>query len=257
MKKKTEQPKKTGPEAYVQFLREGETLNTVDITVLRKRKSDEKKRVQGQKFSVREWEDYFADHFARELESVEKATRDFRNTVAKELGLKDWIDLPESAAEATYHLGWISETFKRNLFKRCDEGEICAGGHVFADVAGKQIVHAAHEHSLTSSPTFKEKHFETLRLLDQRYGKPLSGDPVERASQIAVKEELAGKYVFVPQPKPEEPVATPTPALQASDILVPEVKPQQINVRAAFDTINESLDRAASRLLSPATEGMK
>jgi hypothetical protein len=153
-----------------------------------------------------EWTDEFAKSPA--FEELRKATLQFQNIVAKELGFEirePRFPLPEPEAEATCRTMWALLSFKKNLIRLVwdPEGEMF-GGLFFADVIGSDLIYVVHERGLTKSPTFRDAYFELLRFLDKRYGTNSTDlNSSEGQSASAIKQELAGNYIFVRRPKPE------------------------------------------------------
>lgn len=195
---KTAKPKiwagaKKGSDLYRQIDRE------------QKRKLRAEQRLAAHIPTADEWCDEFAESPA--YEELRTATLQFQNTVAKELGYEitnERYPLGEPEAEATYRMMWTLVSFKKNLIRTVEnpEGEMF-GGLFFADVIGADLVHVVHERGMAQSPTFREAYFELLRLLDKRYGNNNADlNSREGRSTVAVKQELAGNYVFVPRPKP-------------------------------------------------------
>jgi hypothetical protein len=66
-------------------------------------------------------------------------------------------------------------------------------------VIGSHIVADAHRHNLERSQTFLMLYRELLEILDQRFGKPLSEDLIERRAALDIKAELAGTYALPEQ----------------------------------------------------------
>jgi hypothetical protein len=161
-----------------------------------KRKSREKQKLELEAKQVFTAQECFDKFFGSpEFRRVHAFAKEQHSKISQELGFDEesWSRHPAFYDVDAVLITWYG--FKENFVRRVTEPQgIRVSGLIFPDVIGKHIVAASHRYGLESSPTFKELYRELLRTLDKRFGKKLSGDPVERQSALDVKAELAGTY---------------------------------------------------------------
>ena len=133
-------------------------------------------------------------------------TREFaeqqHNKISEELGIdtEAWFRHPAWYSADT--VLWTLYGFKKNFVREVtDPKGVRVSGLIFPDVIGSHIVAATHRCSLERSQKFSVIYRELLQTLDQRFGKHLSDDPIERKAALDVKAELSGSYTLSPEPQ--------------------------------------------------------
>ena len=186
-----------------------------------KRRSRANQKV-GQTPSAEEWFENWPTSFPEQAEQLREHVKGVQRKVRQEL---KW---PDSTFETygwsrekyadTFPLGHTPEAdavhqaactlfcLKKNQHPFVREvhspSGVRVGGLYFPDVLGSDLVYATHRYGLNRSQTFATTYRELLQILDQRFGKHLSEDPVERRAAMDIKAELAGEYV--PPPSAEQ-----------------------------------------------------
>jgi hypothetical protein len=95
---------------------------------------------------------------------------------------------------------WTLYGFKEKFVREVTEPKgIRVSGSIFPDVIGSRVVATTHRHRLEKSAAYNELYRALLKILDERFGKHLSDDPIERRAALDVKAEIAGTYALPEQ----------------------------------------------------------
>ena len=140
--------------------------------------------------TAEEWTWDWAARYPERYRELNEYTKKCATTVSEELGRTLG---PES--ETVDRVAWTLFAFKKGWVQQvhAPRGEL-VGGTCFADVIGSHIVAGTHRYGLEKSQAFSTLYRELLHILDDRYGKTLSEDPIERRATLDVKAELSGTY---------------------------------------------------------------
>ena len=161
---------------------------------LAKKRSREKQKAS-EILTVDEWFEQFRG--SPQYEEVREYAERQHNQIAQELqalGMdeKSW----HPARPEIDTVIWTLYGFKKNFTREVIEPRGLMVCLLYADVLGAQLVAATHRHNLERSQTFSTLYRELLQILDQRFGKHLSEDPIEKRAALDVKAELANKFEF-------------------------------------------------------------
>ena len=162
-----------------------------------KAKSREKRKA-AETLTAQEWCDQFLA--SPEHEEVRLFAESQHKQIAQELGIDD---LSWSRHPAWYEVDatiWSFYGFQKNFVRQVTEPNgVVVSGIIFPDAIGSRIVAATHQYKLERSQAFSVIYRELLQTLDQRFGRHLSEDPIEKRAALDVKAELAGIYVLPEQ----------------------------------------------------------
>jgi hypothetical protein len=158
---------------------------------LAKKRSRQKQKA-AEILSSDEWFEQFFG--SPQYEEVRQYADQQHKQIAQELGMdeKSW----HPARNEIDAVLWTVYGFKKNFTREVIDPRGLKVCLLYPDVIGSHIVAATHRHKLESSKTYRDVYRELLQVLDQRFGKQLSEDPIERRAALDIKSELAGTYVL-------------------------------------------------------------
>jgi hypothetical protein len=156
----------------------------------RSREREKQEREAVEKLTAHEYCDVFfgSPDYAR----MREYKKDTVKKITNELG----TDLDGQATEVVHYVLSASFGFENRIMRQVTDPIGLMVGGVFPDVIGRQIVAGTHKYNLERSTTFSNIYRHLLRILDLRFGKQLSQDPIEKQAALDVKAELAGTYVL-------------------------------------------------------------
>jgi hypothetical protein len=147
-------------------------------------------------------DEWFEQFFGSpQYEETRKLAEQQHDKISEELGIdaQAWSRHPGFYSVDT--VLWTLYGFKKNFVREVTEPKgVRVAGLIFPDVIGSHIVADAHRHNLEQSQTFSMLYRELLEILDQRFGKHLSDDPIERRAALDIKAELSGTYALASEP---------------------------------------------------------
>jgi hypothetical protein len=146
-------------------------------------------------------DEWFEQFFGSpQYEATRKFAEQQHNKISEELGIdaEAWFRHP--AWYSVDAVLWTLFGFKKNFVREVTEPKgVRVAGLIYPDVIGHKIVAATHRHGLERSQAFSTLYRELLQILDQRFGKPLSEDLIERRAALDVRAEIAGTYLLQEQ----------------------------------------------------------
>ena len=156
-----------------------------------KKKSREKEKQErelAEKLSAHEYCDVFFG--SPDYLRMSKYRKETTRKISDELG----TDLDAQATETVDYVLSASFGFEHKIMRQVMDPPGLMVGSLFPDVIGRHIVRGTHMYSLERSATFSTIYRDLLRILDQKFGRQLSQDPIERQSALDVKAEIEGTY---------------------------------------------------------------